>query len=155
MIDSAESSESPTPAQLDVIGEEIATFAARINIARHAMLTRLRAFDSHGGWGRAGAVSCAHWLSWRINMKLTAAHEHVRVARALANLPKIDAAFRRGELSYSKVRALTRAATPETEQDFLDVALHGTADQMERLVRAYRRVREDAGPARGKQAPRS
>jgi hypothetical protein len=98
VIEVADSSESPTPTQLDAIGEEIATFAARINIARHAMLTRLRIFDAHGGWGRAGAVSCAHWLSWRINMKLTAAHEHVRVARSLADLPLIDAAFGRAEL---------------------------------------------------------
>lgn len=119
------------------------------------MLSRLRTFDAHGGWGRAGAVSCAHWLSWRINMKLTAAHEHVRVARALGGLPLIDAAFGRGELSYSKVRALTRAATPAIEEDFLNVALHGTADQMERLVRAYRRVGEDAGRVPGAQRPRS
>ena len=38
----------------------------------------------------------------------------MRVARALRELPLIRASFSCGELAYSKVRALTRVATPET-----------------------------------------
>jgi hypothetical protein len=37
------------------------------------------------------------------------------VARALGTLPRLAEALGRGELSYAKVRALTRVATPETE----------------------------------------
>lgn len=48
----------------------------------------------------------------------------------------------RGKLSYSKVRALTRVAARETEATLLMIALHGTADHVERLVRQYRRARE-------------
>jgi hypothetical protein len=140
-----EYSESRSPDQLDALGDEIATFAARIDVAEHALITRLRLFDVHEAWGRAGARSCAEWLSWRIGIGIKAAREKVRVARALGSLPKIDALFGRGELGYSKVRALTRAATPESEQDFIDVAMHATASQFERLARAYSRVRDDSG----------
>jgi hypothetical protein len=70
---------------------------------------------------------------------LKAAREKVRVARALGNLKKVDALFGRGELSYSKVRAITRVATPQSEQDFIDLALHATAAQVERLAGAYSR----------------
>jgi hypothetical protein len=128
-----------TREQLEALGEGIATFAARIDVAEHALITRLRTFDEHEAWYAQGCISCPHWLSWRTGIGLTTAREKVRVARALASLPKIDALFGRGELSYSKVRALTRAATPETEQEFIDIALHSTAAQLEKLVRAHQR----------------
>jgi len=41
------------------------------------------------------------------------AREKVRTARALADLPRVDEAFSKGEISYTKVRALTRVATPD------------------------------------------
>ena len=61
------------------------------------------------------------------------------MARTLPDLPLISEAFRKGEVSYSKVRAMTRIATPECEKALLDVALYGTAFQLERLVRLYRK----------------
>ena len=62
----------------------------------------------------------------------------MRVARALEHLPQISASFERGEISYSKVRAMTRVATAANEEALLNVALHGTASHVERLVRKYR-----------------
>jgi hypothetical protein len=142
MFEVAVERDSMTPDQLDALGEEIATFAARIDVAEHALITRLRLFDEHDAWANAGFLSCAHWLSWRVGLGLKAAREKVRVARALATLETVDALFSRGELSYSKVRAITRVATPETEQDFLDIAVQATAAQIERLTRSYQRSRE-------------
>ena len=55
--------------------------------------------------------------------------------------------MRRGVISYSKVRAVTRVATPETEQTLLDVALAGTAAHVEQVVRAWRRVDRTAEAA--------
>src|SRR5690606_266407 len=130
---------------LDSLGEEIATFSTRIDVVEHALLTRLRVFDAHEAWGNQGARSCAEWLSWRTNLSIKAAREKVRVARALGSLPKIDALFGRGELSYSKVRALTRAATAESEQYWIDVALHASASQIAKMTRAYQRVMGDEG----------
>jgi hypothetical protein len=84
--------------------------------------------------------SCAHWLNWKCGIDLGAAREKVRVARALETLPAIRETFRRGELSYSKVRAMTRVATPDNETYLLMIAQHGTAAHVEQAVRAYRRV---------------
>ena len=127
---------------LEALGEEIATFAVRVDVAEHALLRKLQVFDAHEAWYPAGFLSCAQWLSWRAGIGPTAARERVRVARALPELPKVDALFGRGELSYSKVRAITRVATPATEQDFIDVALHATAAQLERPTRSYARCVE-------------
>jgi hypothetical protein len=62
----------------------------------------------------------------------------VRVARALETLPLLAQALARGELSYAKVRALTRVATPETEARLLAVGRAGTAAHVERIVRGWR-----------------
>ena len=72
-------------------------------------------FDEQNGWN-TGFLSCAHWLSWRTGIDMGAAREKVRVAKALDALPRLSGAMQRGEISYAKVRALTRVATPENEE---------------------------------------
>jgi len=90
----------------------------------------LRDFDAQDGWSN-GFLSCAHWLHWRTGIDLGAAREKVRVAKALADLPLVSASLQRGEVSYAKVRALTRVATPANEAQLLDVAWAGTAAHVE------------------------
>ncbi len=124
------------------LAEEIAALSARLDAATHRLLECIRDFDQSGGWCDQGAVSCAHWLSWRVGWDPGTAREKVRVARALGNLPAVDGALRRGMLSYAKVRALTRVATPETEAALLDMAFLATGAQLERLCRGYRAVME-------------
>ncbi len=97
-------------------------------------------FDRREGWGGIGIRSCAHWLTWKCGIDLVTAREKVRVARALDALPGISDAMRRGELSYSKVRAMTRIATPANEPALLAIALNGTASHVERVSRLYRRT---------------
>jgi hypothetical protein len=60
------------------------------------------------------------------------AREHVRVARALRDLPVIREEFGAGRLSYAKVRALTRIATPGTEAGLAEIAGPTTGNQLER-----------------------
>ncbi len=111
----------PAPARvaaLERLGDEIAELSAHLDAATARLLALIRDFDARGGWN-TGFRSCAHWLSWRVGLDLGAARERVRVARALGTLPRLAEALARGELSYAKVRALTRVATPETEARLL------------------------------------
>ena len=124
---------------LDRLGDEIAELSVHLDAATARLLDLIRDFDARGGWGN-GFRSCAHWLSWRVGLDLGAAREKVRVARALATLPRLAQALARGELSYAKVRALTRVATPCTEDRLLAVGRAGTAEHVERIVRGWRRV---------------
>ena len=132
------------PAELELLGNQIAELSARIDAATYELLCHLHEFDRRHGW--EGWRSCAHWLNWRTGLDLGAAREKLRVAAALADLNHVAAAMARGQLSYSKVRALTRVASPATEARLLAVALCATAAQVERLVRAWRRVDRDAQP---------
>jgi hypothetical protein len=105
-------------AALDLLGDAIAEPSAHVEAATARLLDLIREFDARGGWN-TGFRSCAAWLSWRVGLDAGAAREKVRVARALGTLPLLAQALARGALSYAKVRALTRVATPETEERLL------------------------------------
>jgi hypothetical protein len=122
--------------------DEITKLAGHLNAANHRFLMLIAEFDRRQGWSDGATQSCAHWLNWKCGIDIGAAREKVRVAHALQKLPKISAAMERGELSYSKARALTRVACEGTEDYFLSIALHGTANHVETLVRHYRRAQE-------------
>ena len=125
--------------EIDRLGDEIAELSAHLNAATARLLDLIREFDTRAGWNN-GFRSCAEWLSWRVGLDLGAAREKVRVARALATLPRLAQALARGELSYAKVRALTRVATPEIEERLLAIGRAGTAEHVERIVRGWRRM---------------
>ncbi len=136
----------PTPehvAALERLGDEIAELSAHLDAATARLLDLIRDFDAREGWSN-GFRSCADWLSWRVGLDKGAARERVRVARALGTLPRLAEALARGEISYSKVRAVTRVATPETEERLLKVARAGTAVHVERIVRGWRYVDRQA-----------
>src|SRR5438445_2558273 len=128
---------------LDQLGDKIAELSVHLEAATGHLLDLIREFDARGGWNN-GFRSCAHWLAYRVGLDLGAARERVRVARALGSLPRLADALAHGELSYAKVRALTRVATPETEERLLAVGRAGTADHVERIVRGWRRVDQQA-----------
>jgi Domain of unknown function (DUF222)/HNH endonuclease len=121
---------------------EITELGGHINAATARWLGLVGEFDRREAWAEWGCRSCTHWLSYRCGISPAAAREQVRVARRLEELPHLRAAFGRGELCYSQVRAVTRVATPGNEADLLEIALHATAAQLETIVRAYRGVLE-------------
>ena len=123
-----------------MLEREITALACEIHAATCRWLCLVAEYDAREGWAQWGCKSCAHWVAWQCAIAPGAAREHVRVARRLDELPLIRAAFAAGELSYSKVRALTRVENVEREQDLLELARHATASQLERVVRGYRGV---------------
>lgn len=118
---------------------EICEFAALLAAADCHFLELIAEFDRRRGWESWGMASCAQWLSWKCALAAPAARERVRVAHTVSALPNTLAAFRKGTLSYSKVRAITRVASVETETDLLELATHSTASQLEGIVRAWRK----------------
>jgi hypothetical protein len=131
---------------LEILEHEICELGAHIAAATCRWLLLIAEFDRREGWAKPGLLSCAHWLSWQCGIGLRTAQEHLRVAHALGALPSIRTAFGAGQLTYSKVRALTRVATPETEEDLLMIALHATGAQLDRLAQRYgRAIRAETG----------
>jgi hypothetical protein len=118
--------------------DRVAVLFGEITAATRAFLAALARSDRHRDWEDEGFASCGEWLAWRIGITRGTANEKVRAARALEHLPLISDAMARGELSFTKVRALTRAATPENEADLLTFARAGSAANLERLVRGWK-----------------
>jgi hypothetical protein len=127
-------------APTDWIEREIGELAAHIAAATCRWLDLVAEFDRRGAHEAWGFHSCGAWVAWRCSIDPRSAREHVRVARALGELPLVRERFSRGELSYSKARAITRIATAETEGELVEMARFATAAQLERLVRGYRRA---------------
>jgi hypothetical protein len=120
------------------LGAEITELCSYIYAAESRLLTLIREFDEKEYWARQGLCSCAHWLNFKCGIGMNAAREKVRVAHALAKLPKINKRFAEGALSYSKVRAITRIADEFNEDYLLMLARHGTAHHVEKSVSKYR-----------------
>lgn len=120
------------------IEAELTELAGHLAAAECRWVLLIGEFDRRRGWADWGCRSCARWLNWKCGLSHPAARDRVRVAHALAALPRITAEFAAGRLSYSKVRALTRVATTSDEADLVDFAHASTASMIERFVRAYR-----------------
>ena len=125
---------------VDVLGEQIAEMSAHIDAAMHRLLTAIREFDVASGWHVQGALSCAHWLAWRVGWDLRTARERVRVARKLAELPLVDEELRIGAMSYSQARAISRVATADNEALWVAYAKRMPASQLDILCRSYENV---------------
>src|SRR4051812_28518772 len=126
---------------VEELADGICLRAGRIAAAQAELLTWIAEFDRREGWSGTGLLSCAHWLSWRICLSPSAAREQVRVARRLEDLPEVAAAFADGRAADSKVRAVTRVAEPNDGIDWVELARHSSAAQLEKIVRGVRRAR--------------
>jgi hypothetical protein len=125
---------------LERLEAQICELAGHLTAATCRFLVLLGDFDARRGWASWEMNSCASWLSWKCQMSSGTAREHVRVARALRDLPVIRGEFGAGRLSYVKVRALTRIATPDNEAGLAEIAGPMTGNQLERFARAHRQV---------------
>ena len=134
------------PAITHAIEKELVQLSARIDAATHRQLYLIREADQIGFDELWGFPSLANYLSHRIGMSPGVARERIRVARALGRLPKIDEAFSKGLLSFSKVRAVTRVATPENEADMLNLAEQCSAAELERVIRGLRKIQSQEMP---------
>lgn len=123
---------------IDDLDRDIVTLATRINAATYELLALVREFEERAGYVQWGLDNCAEWLAWRCDVSMTTALERVRVARALKTLPQISAAFASGELSYSKVRSLTRVADASNEVKLVEFALRHTAAHVAQHCRELR-----------------
>jgi len=123
---------------IDELDRDIVNLSFHINAATYELLVLVREFDERAGWLQWGLGNCAEWLHWRCDLSMSAAREKVRVAHALKTLPMIASSFSTGELSYSKVRPLTRVARVDNEESLLAFALQTTASRVEERCRELR-----------------
>jgi hypothetical protein len=133
--------QAPVPAER--LEAELCLMAGNLAAATCRFLDLIGDYDASGGWKSWDMRSCAEWLSWRCQIASGTAREHVRVARALRTLPVVHGEFAAGRMGYSKVREITRIATPATEAGLAGIMTPMTAGQAERFARAHRECSQD------------
>ncbi len=121
------------------LGLELQSLAAAQASLDHDFCVLVNRFDETGAVAYFDGIrSTAHYLAWACAMNVAVAREHVRVARALRDLPLTSDLFRQGRLSYSKVRELTRLAGLVDEAELCALSMELTASQLARTVASYR-----------------
>jgi hypothetical protein len=119
---------------------EIVALCADIHRAEYRLLALIEKLDAAKPWRHEAMPTCAHWLNAHCGLDLVTAREKVRVANALPRLPLIRECFRSGELSYSKVRAITRVAGSDNEEELVQMARRQSAAHVARNVAAMRQA---------------
>jgi hypothetical protein len=128
----------PSGLPIDRLEADIASLAADLAHRLERWLALVAEFDRRGGGRRSGFRGTAEWLAWRCGISQRTARDHVRVARVLVERPLVREGLASGVLSYSKVRALSRAPAGEDEAGLVALAESSTAGEVERVVRALR-----------------
>lgn len=99
--------------------------------------------DRSGEWAFDGSPTCAHWIAAMLDIEVGTAREWLRIGRALEDLPRTNEAFTAGELSYTKLRTMTRIATPTNEADLIDIALRTAAGDLGRALATWSAQHDD------------
>ncbi len=99
--------------------------------------------DDSGEWALDGSPTCAHWIGAMLDIEIGTAREWLRIGRALAELPTTSLAFANGDLSFTKVRSLTRVATAANEAELLEIAERTPAGDLGRALAAWSARNED------------
>jgi hypothetical protein len=97
-------------------------------------------------WRQLGYVHMGEYLEREMGYGPQVGAERLRVARELGALPQMEARLTAGELAYSAVRELTRIATGETEQAWLEEARGKSLRQIEAMVAGRKRGDRPSDP---------
>jgi Domain of unknown function (DUF222)/HNH endonuclease len=127
-------------ADIGALEREARNLASSIAAVTCRWLLIVAELDRREAWRACGCRGMAHWLAWKCGVAPNTARQHLEVARRLGELPMIRARFDAGTLSFSKVRAICRYATPLNEAAMVDVADSATAAMLERLLAALGRA---------------
>jgi len=128
------------PQRLKLLSQEISS--------QHAdLLELLVRFDDQQAWKQSGASHCAAWMNAEIGISTKLSWEYLRVGRRLQSLPTLQALFRVGKLSWSKVRLITRVADSDNEKTLCHAALDASVTEVKRLCDGYRWCEDDDGDA--------
>jgi len=116
------------------IHEEVVSLGKERSKREHALGRALLRARRAKVWEPLGMATLAEYAERTLGLSARQCEERVRVAEALESLPRIGGALAAAELHFSSARAITRVATPETEDHWLVAARELTAGQIEKLV---------------------
>lgn len=110
--------------------DQIIDLGREINANQYRIVHLAARYDDELDWFQSGHKNPAHGISAQLGIHAGTVREWIRVGHALPHLPAIDHAFATNQLSYAKVRILTRWATADNESGLLVLAHDCSADRL-------------------------
>lgn len=110
--------------------DELVSLGWEMNANQYRLVLLAARYDDELDWFHQGFKSPAAAIASRLQIHTSTAREWIRVGHSLRDLPLIDAAFRSNQISYAKVRILTRWAEPHIEEQLLALAESRTAGRL-------------------------
>ena len=101
------------------------------------LLSSIRAFEEGGFAPQMGARTTAQFLTRRLGISISTAHEYVHVGCRLGEFLYLQQQFSAGKISYSVVRLLLRYLTPAVERQLVDMALELGYHELEIALSGY------------------
>lgn len=126
------------------LADELIATGSQSSSVMYKLVKLCAAFERSTEWAFAGLPTAAHWIAMNLDVEVCTAREWIRIGKALERLPICDEAFRSQRLSYSKIRALTRVAKPETEAELATMAENIPAGRLNSALAAWSLRNEDA-----------
>lgn len=136
----------PESDQIMKIHTRVLELALTTTQACSELMVRLRCLADNGWHVDLGCASISEYADRACGFSARKTRELLRTSRQLDELPLTAAAFRDGTIVWSKVREISRVATPETEEAWLEFARDRTSSQVARGV---------SGSQRGQNPPSS
>jgi len=119
------------------------------NIGQRTLAFYLHEMHTSGDYKDFGCATALRFATDKLEMCRTTAQRLLRTGAELTLLPRVDGAFCRGDLSWSKVCLVSEIAVPETEKAWLDLALRVTIRELQREVASTEKGRAPRGNRRG------
>ena len=113
-----------------------------ISAHQGALVGEIAEFARSEAFRGDGALSMAAWLSNCCQMSAASARTLVKAAENLAGLPALSAALSAGRLTFDVVAPLAGVATPETDAELAEAAVHWSVRQAHELARRTRGMRD-------------
>jgi 5-methylcytosine-specific restriction endonuclease McrA len=110
------------------------------NATKLEFLRVLDELDRAGGWEEDGATSLENWVAYRYAMTWASANDHVATMRALRELPRLEAAFSSGGMSWEVLVMLSTFVSSDEDEEWADRAQRMSAAEVTRHTRKARQV---------------
>lgn len=145
----AEADVDPSTLTCEQIVTDIRRNISCIAFCHARVITLIDEVERRGLWAEwVGVKTLTEWVMHVASVSMHTAREYVRVMRALREMPKVKKSLAGGDVSFSKVREVTRLGERIGDDEALRLATLATGSQISRISQNYQQLADkiDNGP---------
>ncbi|MGO1290403.1 HNH endonuclease signature motif containing protein [Brevibacterium linens] len=145
----ADADVDPSTLTCEQIVTDIRRNISCISFCHARVITLIDEVERRGLWAEwVGVKTLTEWVMHVASVSMHTAREYVRVMRALREMPKVKKSLAGGDVSFSKVREVTRLGERIGDDEALRLATLATGSQISRISQNYQQLADkiDNGP---------